>query len=234
MGFMDGLLNEENHPWNAGITAKDEIVAINYAHDTIESWDSQFEIIVNVVADLAPDWQGYMKNWLDNGAGDSIDILAIDHYPDTWTVFTDARDWGALDSLFELCDQYHKKGAIMETGFSTWAPEDTKQIQGIPYWHTEDDQKNYINTALPIVYNKTFEHNSASSNKLIMATWYNLRNPKRLYDRYILPIGFGILAGFDFDAFEANFGIINTEFKPKLAYPSLVTQINNFYCPRGV
>ena len=72
--------------------------------------------IVNVFADWLG-WVEALKSWLDS-SGNVIDIIAIDHYPGTWTWY----DWLPLDSLIQIAQEYNKIPAIMETGFpsSSW------------------------------------------------------------------------------------------------------------------
>ena len=192
---------------------------INDAHDAISDGDPTSEIIINVVADvnLDPDlfasWKDHMRYWLDNGAKDSIDILAIDHYPGTWTGFTDCRDWAALDDLISICNEYNKKGAIMETGFSTWAAEDTPWYRFLAYVHTEDDQEIFINNALPIIYDKANSQNHNSENKIVLAAWYTLSGSKP-YEVWNI---------------ESNFGILHGDYTLKLGFDDLKNQIAKFY-----
>lgn len=184
------------------------------------------EITVMVLPDLE-NWHYRIPIIVD--AGDYIDIIAIDHYPNTWTV-TGANDWGPLDSLINICNNYGKKGAIMETGFSTWASEDTPSWVLENYWHTEDDQEIFINTALPIIKDKVSNQNvNNPNNKIVLACWYELRGsepyasgPLGIYTPYEAYVGAILYA-------EDNFGILRDNWVLKKGYNDLQNQIDTFY-----
>ncbi len=124
----------------------------------IARFDSSFETIVNVYAN-APfdDWEADLDHWLGE-AGGSIDIIAIDHYPGTWT-FTNAEDWAPLDSLFRQMSLYGKKGAIAETGYATHSSAIA----------TEEGQRQWVLTALPIIKQKL-----SGRTDIVFANFYEL------------------------------------------------------------
>ncbi len=107
--------------------------------------------IVNVFADWLG-WVEALKSWLDS-SGNVIDIIAIDHYPGTWTWY----DWLPLDSLIQIAQEYNKIPAIMETGFpsSGWG-------------HTEEDQASYVDMAFNDIMQR------AQSNYIAFLSWYML------------------------------------------------------------
>lgn len=205
------IWNEANHI-NDPIDAADDWKLFFYGGKTIAQYDTNsYKRIVNVFSNWL-DWNYYLNDWVTK-AGAYIDVIGIDHYPGTWTA-TDATDWGPLDWLINYITNpnspgYNKEGAIMETGYSSWA------------WliADEEDQKNWINTALPIIREKIYQHNTIHQNKIILGNFYELidgntnggGNPE---------FHFGILHS---DWFESVDG------SKKIGYPSLKSQINSFY-----
>ncbi|MEM4307504.1 MAG: hypothetical protein QXU48_00360 [Thermoplasmata archaeon] len=134
-----------------------------------------------------------------------VHILAIDHYPGTWG--PPLEDWSPLDVLLSICNQYNKKAAIMETGFSTpgW------------WWHDEDYQINFINDALPKIRSKALTQNIQRPNKFPIATWYELRD-SNTQGFTLNPV----------EAIEWNFGILHTGYSMKKGYSDLQIQISTF------
>ncbi len=107
--------------------------------------------IVNVYADWIG-WSEALRSWLDS-SGSVIDIIAIDHYPGTWTWY----DWSPLDSLIQMAQQYEKTPAIMETGFPSSGSG-----------HTEEDQASYVDMAFNDIMQR------AQSNYIAFLSWYML------------------------------------------------------------
>jgi cysteine-rich repeat protein len=122
----------------------------------IQDADLNFETIVNVYANWIG-WEDALQNWLTN-AGDSIDIIGIDHYPGTWSG-GDGSDWYPLDRLFYYMQFYGKKGAIVETGYTTYPRN----------YQTEEQQKQWINIALPIIKEKV-----QGRSDIVFANYYEL------------------------------------------------------------
>src|SRR3990172_9356369 len=90
------------------------------------------------------DWNTLFRDILNDAWGrDSIDIVAIDHYPGTWCCGSNYRDWAALDTLLGIARDYGKEMAIMETGFSSWTWPNGQQ-----------DQERFVNEALDEVWSK--------------------------------------------------------------------------------
>lgn len=62
-----------------------------------------------------------LKAWLNSLKklpADTIDIVAIDHYPETWSyMLRGSRDWSPPNAIMRIADQYNKKPAIMETSY---------------------------------------------------------------------------------------------------------------------
>ncbi len=196
--------NEANH-MNDPIAAEDDYLLYKYAHSAISSEDDDFEVIVNVFCDLSG-WEDALTDWLSK-ANESIDIIGIDHYPGTWTL-SGYDDWYPLDALINHISTpgdpcYGKKGAVLETGFSTYSSP----------FHDEDDQREFINTALPIIREKVTSYNQNHTNKIIIGNWYELID----YNS-----GGGINP-------EDHFGILYTNRTKKPAYDDLKYQISLFY-----
>src|SRR4030067_110713 len=85
------------------------------------------------------DWNTLFRDILNDAWGrDSIDIVAIDHYPGTWCCGSNYRDWAALATLLGIARDYGKEMAVMETGFST-----ENDLIG----HGGDDQERFVNQA---------------------------------------------------------------------------------------
>jgi len=215
------LFNEENHPINAHLRAEDVVGALNAGHDSIHEVDSACATIVNAFADWIG-WADEMNKW----ANSEVDILAIDHYPGTWTSSW-YDDWGPLDSLFAIANAHGKKCAIMETGFSTWGAEDTPSWCLYNYWHTQDDQRIFINTALPVILSKSVKQNTNNpNNKIVLFSWYELRDNAIHTAPSLWPLPWflgALLFG------EDNFGILTLDLHSKMGYSDLQYQINNFY-----
>ncbi len=111
--------------------------------------------IVNVFADCFF-WSNYLESWLNSAAGSWINIIAIDHYPGTWTM-TSYSDWSPLVSLIKIAQQYHKIPAIMETGYPTKGDD-----------HNEKEQVKFINTAFSVIAK------IASKHQIAFVSWYTL------------------------------------------------------------
>src|SRR3989304_796302 len=140
---------------------------------TFATHNSRFKTIVNRFADDLPfgnDWNTWFRDILNDYWGDdAIDIVAIDHYPGTWCCGSNYRDWGALDSLANLAQEFGKEIGVMETGLSTEDPLDI--FGGHTYW----DQEVFVNEALNEVLIKRNAYNAQRPlNVLILVSWYEL------------------------------------------------------------
>lgn len=92
-------------------------------------------------------WEEAVTDWLAK-AGEWIDVIGVDHYPGTWAVgsFT---NWWPVDRLLERIQTpgdpwYGKQGAVMETGYSSWAAVIAD----------ETVQKTWVQQALPVLRDK--------------------------------------------------------------------------------
>jgi hypothetical protein len=112
-------------------------------------------------------WEDDVRYYLDR-AGDAIDVIAIDHYPGTWSV----GDWGGniIDRLFALGAERGKGVAIFETGYATsWC--------SLPL-HDEAAQAAWIHEQLPRLRAKLH------GRRLDVINWFKLddRNTGNCFD----------------------------------------------------
>lgn len=160
------MWNEANHLIDP-INSNDDWKLFYYAGKTIAQYDTNgYKRILNVFCNTTG-WTDTVDSWMTN-AKDYIDVIGIDHYPGTWS-YGNGSDWYPLDWLSSYIanptsNGYGKEGAIMETGYSSWA------------WMLADeyDQRNWVNTALPIIRTKINTHNAAYSNDIILGSIYEL------------------------------------------------------------
>ena len=158
--------------------------------------------IVNVFADIIG-WTNTLESWI-KASGKYFDIIAIDHYPGTWSP-TSFSDWSPLTQLINIADKYGKIPAIMETGYSTWFP-------WFPIYANEQNQVKYINQAFPAILNIAQKHYVA------FLSWYELIDE---------PQASGLPE-------EKHFGVLHADLTKKPAYNTLKEwfhEIDNFQSP---
>ena len=190
------LGNEPNHDVLSIIYIFDGPDYIRALYNGINRSDSEFETAINFLSDiiaLRMNWMRAVDFYLSED-GDIIDIIGIDHYPGTWDT-PPYGDWGDLDLLLKITDENGKKAAVMETGYSTysWGPIN----------HTEKDQQEFINTAIPAIRERL------KSGNLLLICWYELLDE----DNPSIPI-----------EIEKHFGILRSDFNPKAGYLDLKRQ----------
>ena len=130
------VLNEPNNPVYSIFSQQQNGAAISSAATIIRKQVPQAQIIVNFLMELW-DWKSFIEDLLRT-AGDSIDIIGLDHYPDTWT-FSWQSNWDAVtDLLTEIKSSgpqsiWHDRTlAILETGYATnvaWLRDDKEQVK---------------------------------------------------------------------------------------------------------
>ncbi len=110
------LSNEFNHIPDL-IDTNHDADYIKALHDGIVQHDHSYITIVNafVDANCESTWKNQVRDLL-NKAGECIDIIAIDHYPGTWSD-ENYDHWSELDALFEIANEYGKQAVVMEMGF---------------------------------------------------------------------------------------------------------------------
>jgi hypothetical protein len=116
------LWNEPNHIIDP-IDAEDDWQLIARAGQLVRDLDPTARTSVNAMANLSG-WEQAIDDWVTN-AGAFIDVIGVDHYPGTWACCT-AADWGPFEILLARINTpgdlwFGKQGALMETGFSSWA-----------------------------------------------------------------------------------------------------------------
>ena len=106
-------------------------------------------------------WEEAVTDWVTK-AGTFIDVIGVDHYPGTWSLgpFT---NWWPVDRLLERIQTpgdvwYGKQGAVLETGFSTWAPDLADEL----------DQVAWIDQSLPALRERV------KSGPIVLGAFYQL------------------------------------------------------------
>ncbi len=130
------VLNEPNNPVYSIFSQQQNGAAISSAATIIRKQVPQAQIIVNFLMELWG-WKEFIEDVL-HAAGNSIDIIGLDHYPDTWA-FSWQSNWDAVtDLLTEIKSGGHQSIwhnrtlAILETGYATnvaWLRDDSEQVQ---------------------------------------------------------------------------------------------------------
>ena len=134
------LWNEMNHVPSAWINGDADAVCsvLKIAGAAVARAAGGAPRFVNVMADEPnikvlgmQSWEKAATAWLAPGcAGAAIDGVGIDHYPGTWTLNPSFTAWAPLDKLLARVNDnstagnvwYGKLPAVMETGYSSWAP----------------------------------------------------------------------------------------------------------------
>jgi hypothetical protein len=193
------LWNEPNHIIDP-IDAEDDWQLIARAGRLIRQLDPTATTSVNAMANVLG-WEDAIDDWIAR-AGPFIDIIGVDHYPATWACCT-AADWGPLDTLLTRINTptdpwFGKQGALMETGFSSWA------------WPFADEQQqaNWIAEALPHIRQRA---RAPNTHRLAFCNYYQLID--------VDTNGWGQ---------EAHFGIVHSDGTPKLGYSVLRNQLSKF------
>ncbi len=143
------LGNELNHPLDL-IPFDWDATFIYWLSQGLYEDPSDHIGIVNVFADWTR-WEMNLESWLDTLKtlpSDTIEIVAIDHYPGTWEGKR-FDDWSQLDKLIEI--------ANMETGYPAYGDD-----------HSEEKQAEYINVA----FNEIMER--AKKHYIEFLSWYML------------------------------------------------------------
>jgi hypothetical protein len=196
------LGNELNNPLINTPRMLDSPFYINALYQGLARSDPSFQTIVNVDVDNAfsetiPsvfNWEVALSLELA-GAGGDINIIAIDHYPGTWS-FESYNDWHELDILFGLADSAGKQAAVMETGYSTCSPFPLSIVVCLSF--PTNNQLDFANSALTTIRQKAQVH------PLSFVTWYELLDE---------PLAAR--------AIERHFGILYLDFSQKIGYSTL-------------
>jgi parallel beta-helix repeat protein len=195
------LGNEPNHALDL-IYWLDGPKYIKALYVGINTSDNELETAVNFFVDPPHDspgpwlWTNSVISYL-NSVGDCINIVGIDHYPGTWSL-EPYDSWYQIGVLLNIIENYGKKAAVMETGFSTWEP----------FRHSEQDQQEFINTAFPAIRDEI----QTIEKDLVFVGWYELTDEEKPTIPWLLP--------------EKHFGILHLDLTPKLGYNDLRQQFS--------
>ena len=196
------LWNEPNHLIDI-VSEEDDWELIHRAGVIIRELDPTAMLAVNAMTNIL-NWEDSVTRWIQL-AGDEIDVIGIDHYPGTWAC-CDYSDWTPLETLIERINDpadvwYGKAGAVMETGFSSWAFAVAD----------EGSQETWINESLTRLHSIIEEANRTQENRILFGNYYQLID--------VDTDGIGQ---------EAHFGIVHSDFTHKQGYFALQSQLQLF------
>jgi hypothetical protein len=163
--------------------------------------------IVNVLVDghdspIGPRWEDDVRFYMTHGAAGAIDVVAIDHYPGTWSI----GDWGGniVDRLFGVGAEHGVAVAIGEIGYAN--------ARCAPPFNTEGGQVGWIREQLPRLRAKLADPAVTGGARLEFANWFKLddRNSGNCFDP------------------EDNFGVVHTDRSAKPAFEALRGEIAKF------
>ncbi len=161
-GEVIQVWNEVNHPYYGWVSRHVLACVFRIAR---ESLDRRRQLAVNVYDGIP--WQTYLNGLLAD-AGDCIDIIGLDVFPETYKL-ANAGSWNTLETLFRRVNDprdawYGKKPALLETGFSTY----------IPLLKSPSRQAQWIRSNFHVVncLNERFD------NCLHILNWYKLCNDR--------------------------------------------------------
>ena len=198
------LWNEPNHLID-GIDEADDAELIRRIGEIVRELDPTAILSVNAMANVIG-WEESITRWVQ-GAGEVIDVIGVDHYPGTWAGFS-FTDWSPADTLLNRINDpqdpwFGKMGAVMETGFSSWAiliADQTRQAM----WIEESL------TALRQIISS--QENLA--HKIVFANYYQLID---VDTEDVLQ--------------EAHFGILESTLRRKIGFNALKEQIELYDFP---
>ena len=149
-------------------------------------------------------WEAAITDWVER-AGEYIDVIGVDHYPGTWAC-CDNRDWGPLEILIRRINDpddplYGKLGAVMETGYSSWAPVVADEVR----------QRDWINESLPRMRALVADANAQQDFGIVLGNYYQLID--------VETDGVGQ---------EAHFGILHSDLTHKVGYDALRAMLATF------
>ena len=196
------LWNEPNHIIDP-IAEEDDGELIERIGRVVRELDPDAVLMVNAMTNV-PQWEDSVTRWVQR-AGDYIDIIGVDHYPGTWAGF-DFTDWAPVEILSRRINDssdpwYGKYGAVMETGFSSWAPLVADETR----------QATWINESLAVLKRIIYEQNLTQRYTILFGNYYQLID--------VDTNGVGQ---------EAHFGILRSDFSHKEGYTSLRQILSQF------
>jgi hypothetical protein len=207
------LWNEPNHFIDFSDGATDAALFLR-GRRGLASRDPDLRTIINLLVDghdgaLCPNWMCDADDYIARGAGPAIDVIAIDHYPGTWT----QGDWGGniVDRLYQVGKKHGKAVGIMEIGYSTsWCA---------PRFNSEAGQVDWVKGQLAPIRAKIQDPAVNLGVRMEMINWFKLQDPDSSYDNCLFdPIWMT----------EAHFGIVRTNRSQKPAFGALKQEIARF------
>jgi hypothetical protein len=206
------LWNEPNHLPDPIATEHDGQLLATIG-SIVRELDPGATTYVNVMADIVG-WEDHVTGWIEQ-AGDVIDVIGVDHYPGTWTA-TLYTDWGPLQTLIDRINNpedvwYGKRGAILETGFSSWAALVSDQNR----------QKVWIEESLPVAREMIRAAQDTGSFGIELVNYY------QLIDTNTYGEGTGLYE----TGPEAHFGVVSDQFEYKLGFEALKTEVATYREP---
>lgn len=196
------LWNEPNHLIDL-VAEVDDAELILRIGQIVRELDPDAMLSVNAMANVLG-WEESVTRWLE-GASEVIDVIGVDHYPGTWACCS-FSDWAPVEILARRINEpsdswFGKRGAVMETGYSSWA--------GIIA--DENQQRQWILESLSALKILLDRLNTLNDHQIIFGNYY------QLIDVDTEDIGQ-----------EAHFGILHSDLSPKVGYQALMTQIGLF------
>jgi hypothetical protein len=117
------VLNEPNNPVFRSFPKSQQSEAVNVTSEVIKGRFPDSKIVVNFLLDL-PNWKRMLTQMLTD-CGSAVDIIAVDHYPGTWSL-SSRGDWS---NTIEIASSIRnaprgslwqgRRLAIIETGYAT-------------------------------------------------------------------------------------------------------------------
>lgn len=169
----------------------------------MRSFDPTAMLAVNAMCNVLG-WEESVDRWLQAARG-VIDVIGIDHYPGTWAGLS-FTDWTPLQTLSRRINApddlwYGKTGAVMETGYSTWAAivaDEARQVA-------------WVNESLAALRDLVGIFNRERPHKVLFGNYYQLID--------VSTSGVGQ---------EAHFGVLRSDLQRKPAFTALTLQLSQF------
>ncbi|MDB5102088.1 MAG: Ricin lectin [Cyanobacteria bacterium RYN_339] len=181
------------------------------------------KVVFNVLANLCPfipascgwlDWEHFADRFMAL-AHPWVDVIALDHYPDTWAPGTGPLEWDCLDlaarKAVDPASPWHRKTVILgEVGYSSAPNFRVGLANFFPGTRGEAPMADWYARALPCIVDKLarFPHNQCH-----WVNMYELFDPLRE------------LTGHPALAIENHFGLIRKDYTRKPAFDTVQAAI---------
>lgn len=193
--------------------------------------------VIPSVSDFTPltipgwtEWDHFTDQFLDR-AGDCVDAIALDHYPDTWVPGVGPLHWDPLEAIARKVNDprtawYGKTVLIGEFGYSSCPNVDLikrpTRVRFFPEDHSEETMHDWYAAVLPHL-SERLDPASWPHNKLHLANVYEL------YDAHPGEIQGGQHA--DVIGIEYHFGMLRHTGDPKSAFGVMRDHIRGEVAP---